>query len=268
MSNNKSYFECKRCFHKFYQLIDITRHLDKKKLCSRTINSYKYDDNELRQLSLVRIYATSNITECIQCNKKYSSQKTLDYHILYHCKNNNGNININGDGDVTINNVNNVNININLPTDFNDGWNTSDIDNNLKLILLLHNSKFTKTLENILENEVNLNVLIDNTNNEGLIFSNNKLQKMDIKDILRKSMDKLYKQLCSFYTDLADPNIFDINPNLLTDELNVAKTKYNNYKKDINIQNKVNELMNDIYSKKKYDTIKEINNSMSKSIGY
>ena len=146
----------------------------------------------------------------------------------------------------------------------NNVWNTSEIDNNLKLILLLHNSKFTKTLENILENEVNLNVLIDNTNNEGLIFTNNKLQKMDIKDILRKSMDKLYGQLCSFYTDLVDPNIFDINPILLSDEMNVAKTKYNNYKKDINVQNKVNELMNNIYSKKKDDTVKEI----SKSVGY
>ena len=54
--NKNSYFECKRCFYKCYQKGDIQKHLDKKKLCNRTLESYKYNEHELRNLSLIRLY--------------------------------------------------------------------------------------------------------------------------------------------------------------------------------------------------------------------
>jgi hypothetical protein len=54
--NIKSYFECKKCFHKFYQLIDIQRHINKKKSCIRTLESFKYKDEDLIKLSYERIY--------------------------------------------------------------------------------------------------------------------------------------------------------------------------------------------------------------------
>lgn len=97
---------------------------------------------------------------------------------------------------------------------------------------MLTNSKFTKTLENILENEVNLNVLIDNTNNTGLVYKNNKLVNMNIKDIVKKSMEKLDKHLRDFYKDIIDPNILEINSKILNEELTNVKNKYNIYKKD------------------------------------
>ena len=49
----------------------------------------------------------------------------------------------------------------NITISFDDNFNTSKINNNKKLILLLTTSKFTKTLEILLENKVNLNVLIE-----------------------------------------------------------------------------------------------------------
>jgi hypothetical protein len=81
-------------------------------------------------------------------------------------KNINGNNNI----DNSINNITNINFNINVIKSFDDDWSIDHLDNKDKLVLLLNNSKFTSTLENILENEVNLNVLIENNDNNGLVI--------------------------------------------------------------------------------------------------
>ena len=51
----------------------------------------------------------------------------------------------------------------NITISFDDNFNASKIYNNNKLMLLISTSKFTKTLEKLLENKVNLNVLIDPT---------------------------------------------------------------------------------------------------------
>ena len=84
----KSYFECKRCFHKFFQLIDIKRHLKKKKLCIRSIDSFSYKDDELEKISLERIYIKEelNTNICELCNKQYATKKTLSFHKLNNCK--------------------------------------------------------------------------------------------------------------------------------------------------------------------------------------
>lgn len=102
----------------------------------------------------------------------------------------------------------------------------SEIDINKKLILLLNNSKFTKTLEHILENEVNLNVIIDKTSHNGLVYRNKELVNMNIKDIVQKSMEKLHKHLCDFHKDVIDPNKNDITKNtinMLNNELQNSK---------------------------------------------
>jgi hypothetical protein len=50
-----SYYECKRCFHKTNQKIAMIRHLNRKKICSRDLESYKYAENDLEKLSLTLI---------------------------------------------------------------------------------------------------------------------------------------------------------------------------------------------------------------------
>ena len=169
---------------------------------------------------------------------------------------NNNNININN---ITINNIN---INFSIAKDFNDEWDISKINENIKLILLLSNSKFTNTLENILENDVNLNVLIDNTTDSGLVYTNNTLKKMDIKDIVNKSMDKIYNEQYEFHNDLIEPNKFDLNKDFLSGELNTVKNKYEKYKIDLDVRDKVNKIITDIYNKKKNETINELNNTL------
>jgi hypothetical protein len=252
----KSYYECKRCFHKFTQKIDIKRHLDNKKLCTRTVESFTYKDEELYSLSLkINAVKKSKTIICEKCNKVFYNKNNLNRHILASCKPTNivinNNVSDSNNVNITINNIN-----INVVKSFDEEWDTTLIDNKLKLILLLNDVKFTSTLENILENEVNLNVLIDNTTNTGIVVSENKFKNMNVKEIVNKTMKKLIDHISNFHKELSNPNIFNINKILLDGELHKAQDKYNEYIKDINIQKNVNAFITNMYNKKKEDTVK------------
>ena len=93
---------------------------------------------------------------------------------------------------------------------------------------------FTVLLENILKNEENLNVVIGNDNNSGLVYinDNDKYVKMNNQDILEKSMEKLYNHINETIELLkynTQEEIIEIL-NKSTDK------KYNNYKENINIK--------------------------------
>jgi hypothetical protein len=98
----------------------------------------------------------------------------------------------------------------NITISFDHNFNVSKIDNNKKLILLLSISKFTKTLEKLLENKVNLNVLIDTTTDNGLVY-NKEFIKMKHNDIIKKTMSKLYKILIDFHNDILYDTEIDID---------------------------------------------------------
>ena len=68
-------------------------------------------------------------------------------------------------------------------------------------------------------------------------------------------MDKLYKHLCEFHDDIADPNIFDINENILKNELNITHKKYDEFNKNDTIKHSVNKYLTNIYDKNKEKTI-------------
>jgi predicted CopG family antitoxin len=137
---------------------------------------------------------------------------------------------------------------------FDDNWNTSHIDDKQKILLLLKKFKFTSTLENILENEVNLNVLIDNTTNHGLICNNNKFEKMNIKDIVNKTMKKLLDSLNNFKNEICERNENNLDLCIIENEMNKANIKYEDFKKNKNSQNNVNDIIKNIYNKKKDNT--------------
>jgi hypothetical protein len=173
---------------------------------------------------------------------------------------NNYNI-VNGDINNTFNIVNN-NVLINI-INFDDNWNTSHIDDKQKILLLLKKYKFTTTLENILENEVNLNVLIDNTTNNALVCNNDKFEKMDVKDIVTKTMKKLVDSLNNFKNEISEKNDHQLDLDVLDTEIKKANIKYNEFKKDKIAQNDVNNMIKSIYNKKKDDTY-----TNCKSYGY
>jgi len=116
----------------------------------------------------------------------------------------------------------------NITISFDDNFNASKIDNNNKLMLLISTSKFTKTLEKLLENKVNLNVLIDTTTDNGLVY-NKEFINMKNNDIIKKTMNKLYKNLIDFHNDILYDNEIDIDKKSLDLILETINNDYNNF---------------------------------------
>ena len=298
----KSYYECKRCFYKCYQKNDMMKHLKKKTLCTRSIESFNFEDSEIHNLSLIRTKDNANLINnnkmCTFCNKVFSTKNCLLRHIEKACKKINNdtctiiediplnivnensgnsenilNVNENITQNITNNivnytNNNFINVNINLIKSFDEEWDDSKIDDNLKIILLLADSKYTKTLENLLQNDVNLNVLIDNTGDTGLIYKKNNFEIMNIKDIVEKSMEKIYNQLNKFHKEIKESNEYNIKKDYLEEERKNIESKYKDYKLNSETKNKVMDFIKDIYNKKKDDTIKICNDIVSKNTEY
>ena len=355
-----TFYECKRCFHKFSQKNDIVRHLNRKNPCCRILLSYQLFNNcsteHLYELSIIKNKKVDNETLksefiCERCNKIFINNNLFKKHIeKNNCKINcklNFNKNILNDNNILNNsaysskifnnqtneflnepflndtflnetlkkdsidklyksfekipeksklnelniikedentffkgsyienfnqtnnhitdsnvtnikdsNITNINLNINLINSFDEEWNTTHIDDKIKFILLCQNAKFTSTLEKILENEVNQNVLFDNNNLKGLVYKDKKLINMDIKDIIKKTMEKLFNQLSTFKKDIIENNELSINHNIINEEMSIIDKKYEDFKLDKeNVSNKVNNCITDIYNKKRENTI-------------
>ena len=290
------YYECFKCNHRTKQKIEMKRHFERKFKCTKNIESYKYSDNEIYDISITKKYSNNNNNilnenqskhvdiniininpnqedeikstietekndedinkyKCNKCNYTFKNKSNLNRHL----KNNKCNIqSLTNITNNTLNQQNIININLKLIKPFDDEWDVSMIDNTLKNILVLSNMKYTKTLEQILNNDVNLNVIIEDESDTGIVYKNNteKFKPMTLNDIIDKSMDKLHKQLQSFHSDLKESNYFDIKDEYLEDEKNMIEEKYNEFKKNKEIQLKVKEYITNIYNTKKNETLK------------
>ena len=262
------YYECKRCNHKTKQKIEMKRHFDRKFKCTKNIDSYKYDDDELYNLSLVKLVGTEDIFKkddeddpekfiCPKCNYMFKNKSNLNRHIKSD-KCINGSITTNIINNNTLNQQNIININLKIIKPFDDEWDISNIDDALKNMLVLSSMKYTKTLEHILNNDTNLNVIIQDEKNQGIVYKNNveKFKPMSINDIIDKSMDKLHRHLQSFHTDVKVSNQFNIGNKYLEEEKDIIEQKYDEFKKNKEIQSKVKEYITNIYNNKRNDTLK------------
>ena len=311
-----SYYECRRCFYKTKQKIDMSRHINRKIKCTRNIESYKYTDDELNFLSMQIIknnnkeknqetpkecfenkgiqgnFENNNIIKnietiednnieiknnecndiciiktdiennyinrCINCDKIFTRRSSLQRHldknrcksVVYKTEQNITNI--------TNNNTIIINVNIHKPLPFDSDWDVSQIDDTLKQVLLLSDLKYTKTLEHILENDVNLNVIIEDKSDCGIVYKNDieKFKPMKISDIVDLSMNKLHKQLTIFHDEIKDDNKYKINSTILSSEKEILNEKYDEFKNNELTQKIVKNYIANIYNKKKEDTIK------------
>jgi len=205
----------------------MLKHLNRKKICIRTIDSYNYQDNDLYNMSLIRINKTIN----------KSINNLENYENGY--KNENKNI---------------------IVRSFNEDWDDTKMDEKAKIMVVLADTKYTKTLELLLENNINLNVLIDYTGDNGLVYNNNNFEIMSIKNIVKKSMNKIYHLLHKFCQDIEINNIHNIKWAYLEEEKKMIENKYNEYISNKDTEEKVIHFMKNIYHKKRGDTIKLCNN--------
>ncbi len=176
---------------------------------------------------------------CNVCKKKFTTKQTQTRHEKYYCKtvqqklfeskdeqkneqrdeqkdesirynttnniNNSNNVTHNTNSNNKIQNItNNINLNLKVVKGFDEEWDISKIDKNTMLLLLLSDSKYFNTLEQIMLNDVNLNVLTNN----GDIFTFNsltqKFEKCEVEKIIKLSMDKLYNNLNEMINKLLD----------------------------------------------------------------
>ncbi len=80
---------------------------------------------------------------------------------------------------------------------------------------------------------------------------------MKIDDIINKSMDKLHKQLNLFYIDLkGEKDEFLLDNNILDLVKDTTDKKYESFKNNKIINEKVKEFITNIYNNKRNETLK------------
>ena len=174
--------------------------------------------------------------------------------------NNTVNNTINNINSNNINNNNIININLVTPTgtkniiSFSDKWDTSHLTDGTKLKLFLSTFKYTKVLEHILKNNMNLNVLLDNESETGFVYNNEKIEKMPVSDIIKQSIKKIYNHLQDFSNEIIINDTFSLNPSILEGELNITEKKYKDFCEDDAIKKTVGTYFSDIYKNHSKDT--------------
>lgn len=230
------------------------------------------------------------LRDCPLCNLSFEKKCDLKKHIILECVNIDCNINdkkeesklknmcniINSNNtinnnDITNNNINNndttnnYNIinNINIispPVSFDDDWDISHMDSNEKTVLIISMFKYTKTLESLLKNKNNHNVIIDKESKSGLVYNNNNIETMSLDEICDKSVDKLNNHLNKFVDEVIknnDNNSIDLDYILHSKKvIRLKQSNYKYYEKDKNI---INEMLIDKYDNVKDETLKNFN---------
>ena len=67
-------------------------------------------------------------------------------------------------------------------------------------------------------------------------------------------MDKIYEHLKNFRDDILEPNVYDIDKDLIRHNIGHVHNKYSEFKTKNDINESVNELIKNIYKKKKDNT--------------
>jgi transposase-like protein len=227
------------------------------------------DDKITDEDDIIELNSKSKEYTCKKCNKVFTRKYNLTRHNLKHCKTIGENSNINVLNNYQTNNIetqNIINFNFNLMKSFNEQWDTTSMDNFLKLALMLSNNKYTNTLKSILENDNNLNVIFDKNSEYGLIYNkeDKKFTNMKINEIIELSMEKLNKHLEDFHNEISE-SLKNVNLNIDPEIIEMVKDKINKkydiYKNDIEIKNNVNNIISDIFNEK-YDHTKKICNKL------
>ena len=293
------YYTCKRCEFMSTHKETIKRHLEKKKKCTIKDPENKLSDIELYNASLEKNNYYNNLINeikhnyCTKCDKKFSRK----FCYIRHIKNNkctnteddtesvnqeeeeknvvnntlNGNI-TNISNPTTINNpIININFNINSLKGFDEKWDVSKIDKYQMAGLLLSSNKFSNTLEKILENNNNLNVIMNT--DSGIIYKseNDKYEPISKNDLFKQTIDKLYDHLKEFYEEVSADKDHE-KKYFLNDEMKKIDINYERYYyKMKNFRNKADEALNYFYNKVKEDAEKKFidkNEEKIRNIGF
>ena len=236
MSTQKKYC-CFKCGYAS-QKSNILNHFKRKKVCSRSPNC-KYSDEDIEYL-----------------NKHQFDKKFSGINIAENISIENQNIN-----NITNNHITN-NITINFPDkliSFDEDWDLSMVGDKNKMFFTLAQQVYSPLLKMILDNELNNNVIIENQHNQkGLVFKKLNDEKIyeecDIDKIIDDAMCKLNKSLHNMLDNILidfskqGDQLFNSRINEQKDFINQKLSEYQNNKET---QNKIRNLITDIFVNKK-----------------
>lgn len=309
-------YQCYRCFYFCKNKKDMKKHLERKKQCIRSIESYQFIEENINDLSYMKLkdselihvnhekvidtidnkwiydenqlnfiinyYKKNNIKECCFCNKCFFRK----YELLRHIEKNQCSILIEKKNEhlkknsiiethdkvetpqTQTNQINNFHINVfnqsnivnnnYLLNNFNEEWDISKIDIQKKLLLLLSDNKYTNTMEEILKNDKNMNVLLNEEENNGIVFQENKFVNLDNDEIIIRTMYKLYNHLLKFYQEIKNDNKNLPNSDLKKHKQHI-EDKYEHFNKNDFTKELVKNILCDIFHNKKDEIIQKFN---------
>jgi len=243
----------------FFELEKVDK--DKLKVCN--FCSVKFEKNiDLKKHIIINCFF----------KKLEKENKVKKNHVLIknsiECINEGNNNNINNN---ITNNITNIHIDIKNIIPFDEDWDISNIDDYIKTKIIFSNIMYTKLLEEILKNEMNLNIIINKDDDSGLVYKNDidKYINMKIKDIIDKSMEKLHKNLIDFNKNIFNENFYQKSfINTLLESKNLIETKHLDYKNNLEIQKNVIDYISDMFEKKKVDALEISNKILNNNHGF
>jgi len=211
MSKN---FICKRCYYSTNKRSAMVMHLNRQKLCNKSTEPYKYSNEEIYNLSLIK--NNSKITEnmCKYCNKHYSTRYTLDTHIKEYCKKKDN---------IDLDNIKIESSTVNIANSVDNS-----IDNTINIV---------NSVDNSIDNSVN-NIYITNNINMPITFDkdcNTEDMKIFLKQLLLLAENKTNTE--NEYKDIEKDNIVRIFIKKLYNQLNKIKDEVLSNENIINIKN-------------------------------
>lgn len=263
--------------------LSLIPYINNKQNIDIELNNTKTFINKKKLFELIALIEKKKLKACPICNKIYDKIIDLRNHLILDCisidlENNTKNSNLsiinnnpiitgNNNSTININNINNINVY--SPISFDNEWNTDHMSNEEKNLLIVSMVKYTKTLEYLLKNKNNQNVLIDKDSNTGLVYKNNILEKMTLSEICDKSFDKLYYTLNKMY-DSENINIGMLDPEYIDIQKKSMNMKYRNYKDDEENKDIANHSMIEIFNQVKDETLEKFNKieNIKQNIGY
>lgn len=271
---------CKRIFYRKYELI---RHIQNK--CNK--KKQYIDDFKEQQLQLSKKNDCSKNLNSDSCdssvssfNEYLNSKEFNSFKEYLHFKNNqefseyssndqeeSNHTTVNNTMNQMFNNqqINNISINVYNNEEnkskfymipFDQEWDLSNIDHQKKLLLFLSDNKYSNTMEEILKNDKNKNVLFDDDNDSGLVFQDDKFINMASDEIIIKMMYKLYDHLNTFYNEIKNNDYINCDLDKHKDTL---EEKYNDFNGNKNHITKevVKNILVDIFHNNKENIIKQ-----------
>jgi len=258
-------------------------------------NSNIIDKNKNELFEEINTIEKSKSKKCSFCNQEFQLIMDLKKHFIIYCfldkikeknKNNESNLIINNDVDgnnnslynkcdvdntinnttnnITNNNNNITNIYVEIkqpPISFDNNWNLSQISEGDKSNIMISNFMYTKLLEEILKNEINLNVIIDKEKDSAMVYKDDQYIQMKLKDIIANTMEKLNNHLNEINKEHS--NVFE---EIIKYTRRMINKKYIDFNNNIQIQEGVKKCMTDIFENKKTEAINVAKNIAEKNI--